>query len=370
MMGTSAPVSIRDEGVAVTPIVNSYNEWDPLEEVIVGVADGAAIPEWHVSLKATMPSKHWAMFQKFGGKSFPKEVIDAANRDLDELVHILEAEGVRVRRPDPIPQTRAFATPDWQSPSGLYTAMPRDLLLVLGDEILEVPMAWRSRYFEVHAYRRLLKEYFQGGARWTAAPRPQLTDELFHEGHVPSARGEPIRSVISEFEPTFDAADFFRCGRDIFYMRSQVTNEFGINWLARHCGDRFVLHALESNDNKAMHLDTTFLPLAPGKLLVNPERVERLPPIFDSWEILPAPPPCTPESFDLYMSGRWLSMNVLMLDEKRVVVARHEETLISALRGWGFTPIPCNFVNFYRFGGSIHCATLDVRRRGTLRSYF
>ena len=63
-------------------------------------------------------------------------------------------------------------------------------------------------------------------------------------------------------------------------------------------------------------------------------------------------------------------MNVLMLDEERVVVADHEETLICSLREWGFRPIPCPFQNFYRLGGSIHCATLDVRRRGTLRSYF
>lgn len=369
-MGTSRLVSTREHEQPALPVVNSYNEWDPLEEVIVGVIDGAAIPPWHVSLKATMPSKFWPMFQQFGGQPFPKEIVDAANRDLDELVHVLEEEGVTVRRPDPIPQTRGYRTPDWQSASGLYAAMPRDLLLVMGDELLEVPMAWRSRYFEIHAYRALLKEYFQRGARWTAAPRPQLADQLFNEGHEPSPEGEPIRSVLTEFEPTFDAADLFRCGRDIFYIRSQVTNEFGISWLKRQYGDRFRFHALECNDPKAMHLDTTFLPLGPGRLLVNPQRVHRLPKLFDSWEILEAPPPCTPDSFDLYMSGKWLSMNVLMIDEQRVVVARHEENLINAFRSWGLKPIPCNFVNFYRFGGSIHCATLDVRRRGPLRSYF
>jgi glycine amidinotransferase len=70
------------------------------------------------------------------------------------------------------------------------------------------------------------------------------------------------------------------------------------------------------------------------------------------------------------MSGSWLSMNTLMLDTKRVVVADHETNLIYALRGWGFDPIPCPFDAFYRLGGSIHCATLDVRRRGCLESYF
>jgi hypothetical protein len=27
--------------------VNSHNEWDPLEEVIIGTLDGAMFPEWN-----------------------------------------------------------------------------------------------------------------------------------------------------------------------------------------------------------------------------------------------------------------------------------------------------------------------------------
>lgn len=50
------------------PIVNSYNEWDPLEEVIVGILDGATVPEWHVQLKATMPKKFWDSYKQ--NKSF------------------------------------------------------------------------------------------------------------------------------------------------------------------------------------------------------------------------------------------------------------------------------------------------------------
>ena len=53
-----------------------------------------------------------------------------------------------------------------------------------------------------------------------------------------------------------------------------------------------------------------------------------------------------------------------MLDEKRVIVERLQESLIRKLRDWGFTPIPCSFANDAPFGGSFHCATLDVRRRG------
>lgn len=62
-------------------------------------------------------------------------------------------------------------------------------------------------------------------------------------------------------------------------------------------------------------------------------------------------------------------MNVLSLDERTVVVERQEETLIKALRDWGFRCITVDFRHVYTFGGSFHCVTLDVRRRGALRQF-
>jgi len=58
-------------------------------------------------------------------------------------------------------------------------ACPRDGLMVVEDEVIEAPMAWRSRVFEFYAYKKLLKEYFEQGCRWTAAPRPAMGDDLF-----------------------------------------------------------------------------------------------------------------------------------------------------------------------------------------------
>jgi glycine amidinotransferase len=53
-----------------------------------------------------------------------------------------------------------------------------------------------------------------------------------------------------------------------------------------------------------------------------------------------------------------------------VIVEAHEETTIKAFKEWGFTPIPVPFRNFIPFGGSFHCATCDIRRKGELQSYF
>jgi len=348
--------------------VSAHNEWDLLEEVIVGNVEGAAFPPWHVSVQSAIPDDQWETFRLNAGKPFPRERIDAARRELDGLSRILEAEGVTVRRPEG-QDPRPYGGPGWTS-TGLYAAMPRDVLLVIGDQILECPLAWRSRYFETVAYRPLLKEYFHAGARWCAAPKPELRDDFYDEGWHEVREGEPPRNVITEFEPTFDAADFIRCGRDIFAQKSLVTNEFGLEWLRRHLGDGYRLHVLEFRDDHPMHIDATLLPLAPGKLLINPERVPHVPEIFKGWDVFHAPPPSIPDGHLLYMTSKWINMNVLMLDEERVVVEAQDEPMIRALKSWGFKPVPCDFRNFNSFGGSFHCATLDVRRRGELQSYF
>ncbi len=273
-----------------------------------------------------------------------------------------------VKRPKPLDHSQSFGTPQWQSPGGNVQADPRDVLLVIGDEIIEATMSWRSRYFEFLAYRDLIKDYFKQGARWTAAPKPQLTEELYKHDYV---RGEEY--VTTEFEPVFDAADVARCGRDLFVQRSHVTNLFGIEWLRRHLGDKYRLHVVEFEDDRAIHIDATFVPLCPGKILVNPDRpLKAMPEVLknSNWELLTAPRSTLPESYPLYRSFRWLSMNMLSLDEKRIIVEKSEEPLIAALKDWGFEPIPCAFRNNYRFGGSFHCATADIRRTGTLQSYF
>ena len=84
---------------------------------------------------------------------------------MDNLAKILESEGVIVRRPEILEGdfSQPYNTPDFKSKGGLYAAMPRDILIVIGNEIIEAPMAWRSRYFEFRPYRKLIKEYFHKG---------------------------------------------------------------------------------------------------------------------------------------------------------------------------------------------------------------
>lgn len=125
----------------------------------------------------------------------------------------------------------------------------------------------------MHAYRTLLREYAARGARWLAAPRPELRDEPYDYNHrwpgergdgcLPSPRCDGGGSFpISEHEPVFDAADFVRCGRDIFGQVGVVTNRAGVAWLQRLLDPDVRVPLIESRSPGAYHIDTTFMPLA------------------------------------------------------------------------------------------------------------
>ncbi|XP_064388409.1 glycine amidinotransferase, mitochondrial-like isoform X3 [Halichondria panicea] len=361
-----------------TSPVCSYNEWDLLEEVIVGRADGACVPEFSVEVRANTYDKHWPFFQQNGGKPFPKEHIEKAVQEIEELCFILEQEGVTVRRPELINYEDGYKTPDFESPCGLYAAMPRDILLIIGDEIIEAPMAWRSRFFEYRAYRPLIKEYFQKGAKWTTAPKPQMSDELYNHNYpmmTVEDRHELAKEgkfVTTEFEPCFDAADFIRAGKDIFVQRSQVTNYFGIEWMKRHLEGRYNIHLLSFKDPNPMHIDATFNIIGPGLVISNPERPCDQIDMFQraGWKIVEAPKPLMPDHHPLWMSSKWLSINVLMLDPGRVLVDVHEEPTQKMFESLGIKCIKVSIRHANSLGGGFHCWTCDVRRKGTLESYF
>ena len=78
------------------------------------------------------------------------------------------------------PHEAKFSTIHWEA-QGYYNYCPRDVLLVIGDHIIETPNVIRSRAQETFSYRTLLMDYMKSGAKWYSAPKPMLLDSLFEE---------------------------------------------------------------------------------------------------------------------------------------------------------------------------------------------
>lgn len=362
-------------------IVNSWNEWDPLKHIIIGVADNCCIPPHEPASECKIPEDS-DMKGLHGPRS--QESVEKANIQLDNLAKILEDRGIRVDRPTPLDFNQEIGTPEWKNGS-MFGCMPaRDVLLTVGKEMLEATMSYRSRWFEYLCYRPLLQSYYDNdpGMKMEAAPKPRLTDASYKLGYLSDAitiedRLKMVAEknfVTTEVEPLFDAADTIRFGKDLFVQHGFTTNLKGIDWLQRHFPDHRV-HALNfPGDAYPIHIDATFTPLRPGLIINNPKRPlpKEQRKIFEinDWEIAEAAQPAHDTPPPLCYSSVWLSMNVLVLDTKTVCVEASEEHMIKQIEGFGMEVIPVPFRDAYPFGGGLHCSSADVYREGDCQDYF
>ena len=74
--------------------VCAYNEWDPLEEVIVGRVENAHVPPLTVEVLATNHERNHDFFKANGGKPLPKEAMDKAQAEVEIFCKVLIQEGV------------------------------------------------------------------------------------------------------------------------------------------------------------------------------------------------------------------------------------------------------------------------------------
>ncbi len=362
-------------------IVNSWNEWDTLKHVIVGTVENSNVPPMEPALEPKI-SKESGMVGSHGPRN--SESIDKANIQLTNFVKILESHEVQVDRPTPIDFTKAISTPDWKNDGQFGSMPPRDVILTVGNEMLEAPMSYRCRWFEYLAYRPLLEKYYDEdpNMRWESAPKPRLTSKTYKANYLPKGITEEDRykkiedrdMILTEQEPLFDAAEILRFGKDLFYHNNFTSNLKGLNWLRRHFPNHRVHQINLPGELIPTHIDACFTPIKPGVIIINPNRKisQEQRKIFDDnkWEIHAAAPSVHNTPPPMCYSTIWLSMNVLILSPTTICVEASEEKMIKQMESFGMNVIRVPFRDVYAFGGSLHCATTDVYRDGDCEDYF
>lgn len=334
-------------GVSPLSSICSHNEWDSLEAVVVGTTAKAQFSRYDVSVEA-IAKVGPAVYGNRESLPYDPRILEEAEEDLSRLVGIFESLGVLVYRPEPLDHSRSFGTPDW-STDGFYSYCPRDSLLVVGETVIEAPMAMRGRYFETFAYRRLLAEAVRKGTRWLAAPKPRLLDSIF----LPHATNEQL--ALLDDEPVFDAANVLRVGKDLIYLVSDTGNELGCRWLQSALGSQYRVHPCRNLYN-SIHIDSTIALLRPGLALVNPERVrdDNLPAPLRDWDLIRAP-----EMVDIGLEGEplpwpssvWIGMNLLMVNPSLAIVDAKQTELHRLLERHRIDVIPFALRHARTLGG-------------------
>lgn len=350
-------------------MVNSNNEWNTLKEVIVGNTYMSNFPGLELSFKLFYHDNICSdvfgndIYSKKGMKwkgEIKTQYIQEHEEDISVMVDILEGESIVVKRPKKLDKMYFFQTPYFRS--ALVPALNiRDQAIIIGDEIIETPPQIRSRYFENDLLKEIFMDYFMKGARWTQAPKPMLTDFSFDISYQ-IQQGVSYDKKRNHFdigyEILFDGAQCLRFDEDIIINCSNQNHMFGMKWLTRHLKG-YNLHPIHMVDN---HIDSTMLPLKEGVLLVNPVKFkeDQLPHFLKSWDRIIAP---EPEDKETLIASKYIDMNVLSLDEKKVMVSSSYLPLIKKLERNGFTPIPVQLRHRRLFGGGFHCITLDTVRK-------
>ena len=305
-------------------MINSCNEWDPLEAIVVGEASNANWPYTDPVFAREMANSSWKESHPPAGP-VAQHIIDQANRELDTLCEVLLNYGATVYRPKPM---------DFVEEQGLYNYCPRDRLLVAGNTIVDVNMMYTCRNQEIKNYYRLL------------------------------ADAQNIFTMPRDQGMVLDAANICRLGDTWLFLESASGNIRAHEWLQ----SKFPKIKIElCNFYAGVHIDSTITPLREGLVMLNASRVtpQNCPKAFHDWEkIWVTDDMIVPQDFDNFpYASKWITMNMLVLDPNTVIIDAAQTQLINILKSKGIDSIPLTLSHSRTLGGGFHCVTLDTRRK-------
>lgn len=305
-------------------MIDSRNEWDPLEKIIVGEASQANWPMTDAVFAEEARDSLWKETPAPSGP-VPQFIIDEANKELDILCETLLNYGAIVYRPKPM---------DFVKEQGMYNYCPRDRLLVAGDTLVDVNMMYPCRNQEIKNYYRLIGE----------------------------ARN--ILTMPRDVGMTLDAANICRLGDTWLFLESASGNRAAYEWL---CHVFPTINIELCNFYAGVHIDSTITPLREGLVMLNASRVteENCPKALKDWEkIWVTEDMIVAQDFYQYpYASKWIAMNMLVLDPETVIIDAAQTQLINILKSKGIDSIPLTLSHSRTLGGGFHCVTLDTRRK-------
>ena len=303
-------------------MIHSYNEWDPLKEVVVGRADFANWPSSDPVFSQESEKTTWRETPVPSGP-VPDWIIDEANEDLDLLASTLEMCGAIVHRPDVI---------NFQQRGGMYNYCPRDRLLIYGNTIVDPAMMYPCRDMESEALQQVIY------------------------------RADTVHRMPRDAGMTLDAANVLRLGKSMLYLQSASGNQQAYKWLKTKFPD---VPIEVCNFYSGVHIDSTIVPLREGLVMVNASRVnaDNLPRVFDNWEVVWVADVVAQNFYEYPYARKWIAMNMLVVDPHTVIVDKHQIKLMDTLENFNFTVIPLELRHSRTLGGGFHCVTLDLLRQ-------
>ena len=299
--------------------VSTTNEYGNLKSIIVGSVENFQWPEDDDEFNAAIDRSTYPGTLTRG--AIPKGIRLEVSEDLERLVQILENRDIEVYRP-------LTEQPHWS-----YSA--RDILLTVGDMVIQCPTPFDSRSNELQLYP------FLKDSKTLSAARPKQASD-----------------------PSFDAANVLKVNDKLLYSLSHSANDAGAEWLQQAVGNQFEVVKWKVVDHDITHIDSTLLTLNENTVIVNASRVKEqdLPEFMKEYNKIWIEDVVSRDFHQFPYASKWIGMNMLSLDPETVLVDEIQTGIQEKLEANNFKVITTPMRHSRTLGGGFHCVTNDLVR--------
>jgi N-dimethylarginine dimethylaminohydrolase len=284
--------------------LNIHDECAPLDAVVVGFAKDGNKQIYHNNPKITDSVEKGV---------FPSE--EQMDADIASFVSALEAQGIKVYRPENLPgHTQIFT---------------RDIAFVIGDTFFVSNMKKDNRSMEIDGVK-------------------PLTDQMEKVVHF-------------EEDQYIEGGDILIHHDTVFAGLGDRSNIEGHKALASHLKDKEVVTIYQRVTDDAytniLHLDCAFQPVGDKYALFYEDGFDKRPDaiydIFGEDNLIKV---SQQEMYDMFP-------NVFSIAPDKVVVERNFKRIANELSKRGIEPIEVDYARVARMGGLLRCSTMPLSRR-------
>lgn len=371
-----------------------HQHWDPLKVCAVG---------------RSYPPEFYGFIKNANARSVMERIAEETEEDYQTLIKMLHGFGIETVR------TQVFDDPEHYVRDGKMIAppmCPRDHTAMIGNTFYMPASTRQTNWANVR------------GEGWpeTAPPNEEIPqwirDELKNDHGLDYRKLEtetnyealiPIEQHVRKkgvpvYQKNFNdinSAMLTRVGKDLYHGTWDYDQD-----QTKLLEERQKLFPNYRNHivNSGGHSDGTFCPVKPG-LIISLRDIPTYEDTFPDWEVVYLPGQswnAIKPFLDLKKKNQgkfwvpgeeynndftevvntWLSdwlgyveetvfdVNMLVIDEKNVIVNNENDQVFEAFARHGITPHVCNFRHRYFWDGGLHCITSDLHREGQQQDYF